>query len=68
MNNGGEIPFSTETVYVTLIGTPWHDWDRRAPLVEWLNEYESQGCYFVGGCGIYFNRHEDAVMFKLKWS
>ena len=69
MNNGGEIPFSAnkDLVYVTLIGSQSNAWDRRAPIIEWLNEYEGQGSYYVGGNGIYFDQHEDAVMFKLKW-
>ena len=68
MNNGGEIPFSVEPVYVTLVGTSWYTPGYRAALIEWLNEYEGQGSYYLGGNGIYFDQHEDAVMFKLKWA
>ena len=68
MKDGGAISFNKDSIYVSLVGSPWNPWERRAPVIAWLNEYEGQGCYYVGGNGIYFDQHEDAVMFKLRWA
>ena len=37
-------------------------------ILEWLDNYQSDGQYWLGGSGVYFEINEDCTMFVLRWA
>lgn len=46
----------------------FYSWYNNYPPIRWLNEYDSNGFYSLGGHCVWFDNEKDALMFVLRWT
>lgn len=59
------INFDIEYTYIVM---PSLKFGAHNDLVKWLNDFDSNGTYSIGGFGVYFSNADDATAFALRWS
>lgn len=65
MRHEATIDFNTDYTYIV---TPSLKFGAHYDLIKWLNDFDSDGTYSVGGFGVYFSNADDATAFALRWA